>query len=213
MLRIFHLAVVALATLASCSRAAKTDATPESSAPPLAGYAALRMIVTPTAHVRSTDSLGWVQQLGGARGTARRLDTALVAAFGARGMTSRWVFPAELARAFDRNRTYATDPYQLVVEGLRRPNFKTGEKYGEPLSSQLRTMIALQEDTRYVVLPMDLRFDREGAGQRAILRIALLDPRTAEAKYVADVKSDVAASAAAALASVAGRIADLFVAP
>jgi hypothetical protein len=205
--------VIALAAAGACSRAARTEGTSESPAAPLAGYAALRLIVAPTSHVRATDSLGWVPLLGGARGAARRMDTALVAVFAARGTTSRWVFPAELARAFDRNRTYATDPYQLVVEGLRRSAFKTGEKYGEPLSSQLRTMIALQEDTRYVVLPVDLYFERAGAGQRAVLRVALLDPRTAEARFVADLKSDGVANPSAALSGVAGRLADLFVAP
>lgn len=213
MLRTFHLLVVALAAVASCSQAAKTGVTAESAAPPLAGYAALRLIVAPAAHVRAADSLGWVPLMGGPRGAARKLDTALAAAFDARGMTQRWIFPAELARAYERNRAYASDPYQLMVEGLRRPSFRAGEKYGEPLSSQLRTMIALQEDARYVVLPVDLRFDREGSGARATVRVVLLDPRTAEAKFVADVRGDVATTASAALTSVAGRLADLFAAP
>ena len=208
--------VVGLAALASCGHGAKTGVTPESAAPPLAGYAALRLIVAPAAHVRAADSLGWVQLMGGPRGAARKLDTALAAAFDARGMTQRWIFPAELARTYERNRSYASDPYQLMVEALRRPGFRAGEKYGEPLSSQLRTMIALQEDARYVILPVELRFDREGAagsGQRAVIRVALLDPRAADAKFVADVKGDVATAASAALTSVAGRLADLFAAP
>lgn len=210
----FLAAAVAIAGLAACHRGATADVSAEEAATrPLAGYAALHLVVAPTAHVRSADSLAWVEQLGGVRAAARRLDTAIVAAFDSRGVASRWIFPSALARAYERNRAYASDPYQLVVEGIRGPAFKAGDKYGEPLSSQLRTMIALQDDARYVVLPADLHFERAGGAQRAVLRVALLDPRTAEARWVADVKSAPAASAAAALASVATRLADLFVAP
>lgn len=171
------------------------------------------MIVTPTARVRAADSLGWVQQLGGVRVIALRLDTAIVAVLDARGLASRWILPADLARSYERNRTYATDPYQLVVEQLRSPRFSAGQKYGEPLSSQLRTMIALHEDARLVLLPVELRFERDGSAGRAILRTVVLDPRYAEARFVADVKGDTSSVPARALATVALRLADLFVAP
>jgi hypothetical protein len=175
-------------------------------------FATQRMVVTPTARVRS-DSLGWVQQLGGVRAVARRLDTAIVAVFDARGLASRWILPADLQRSYERNRTYATDPYALVVEQLRSPTFTAQQKYGEPLSSQLRTMIALHEDARLVMLPVELRFEREGSAGRAILRTVILDPRYAEARFVADVKGDTSSVPARAVATVASRLADLFVAP
>jgi hypothetical protein len=203
-----------LVALASCHRAAQTP--PEAPERALGVYAAQRVVVTPTAHVRVADSLGWVQQLGGAKSVARRLDSNMVALFDVRGLGSRWIFPAELTRAYERNRTYATDPYQLVVEQVRGAKFKTGERYGEPLSSQLRTMIALHEDARFVLLPADLRFERDGrAGRagRAVLRVALLDPRFAEARWVGDVRGDAADGGAQALSTLAMRVADLFVAP
>lgn len=206
--------VTMLLSVASCHRPAET---PQGEVPrPLAGFAAQRVAVTPTAHVRAADSLGWVQQLSGARSVARQLDTNIVAVLDARGLARRWVMPAELAKAYERNRSYATDPYQLVVEQLRSPRMKPGERYGEPLSSQLRTMIALQEDTRFVLLPVDLRFERaaDAAGQgRAVLRVALLDPRFAEARWIGDVTGNAAATPALALSSVAAHLADLFVAP
>jgi hypothetical protein len=77
-------------------------------------------------------------------------------------------------------------------------------------------MIALHEDTRFVLVPVQLHFDGgEGSGKvgKAVLRVALLDPRFAEAKWVGDVKGDAVATAALALSSVASRLADLFVAP
>lgn len=207
-------ATVALILLASCNRAAKTGTLdPVEAARPLAVFTTQRMIVTPTARVRAADSLGWVQQLGGVRVIALRLDTAIVAVLGARGLASRWILPADLLRSYERNRTYATDPYQLVVEQLRSPRFTAGQKYGEPLSSQLRTMIALHEDARLVLLPVELRFERDGSAGRAILRTVVLDPRYAEARFVADVKGDTSSVPARALATVALRLADLFVAP
>lgn len=209
-------ATVALILLASCNRAAKTGTPdPVEAGRPLAVFATQRIVVTPTARVRAADSLGWVQQLGGVRAVARRLDTAIVAVLDARGLASRWILPAELARSYERNRTYATDPYQLVVEELRSPRFAARQKYGEPLSSQLRTMIALHEDARLVMLPVELRFEREGAGTagRGVLRMVIVDPRFAEARFVADVKGDTSSVPARALATVASRLADLFVAP
>jgi hypothetical protein len=84
-------------------------------------------------------------------------------------------------------------------------------------------MIALHEDARFVLIPVDLHFEPEtsGAGRaggsgavgRAVLRVAVLDPRFAEAKWVGEVKGDAAPTAAQALSSVASRVADLFVAP
>lgn len=207
---------VVLVWVASCSRGPKADTLPPIEAErPLAGYAAQRIVVTPTGQVRAADSLGWVAQLGGAGAAARRLDTSIVAELTARGVARRWVWPADLARAYDRNRTYAPDPYQLVWEPVRSAKFITGARYGEPLSSQLRTIIALHDDARYVLLPIELRFEREGTsgGGRGVLRAALVDARTTEARMVADVKGETAGSPAAALAKVAAKLADLFVAP
>lgn len=212
---------VVLALLATCSRAAKTGSPPAEVARPLAVYATQRLVVTPTARVRA-DSLGWVQQVGGARAAARRLDTNIVAVLDARGLASRWVLPADLERSYQRNRTYAADPYQLAVEPLRAPNLAAAQKYGEPLSTQLRTMIALHEDARLVLIPVELRFEREASpgaagtarsAGRAVLRTVVLDPRFAETRFVSDVRGDTSSVPARALASVASRLADLFVAP
>jgi len=168
--------------------------------------------VTPTGFVRS-DSLGWVQAMGGTRIVARQLDSAIFLALDARGLAQRWIMPAGLEHTYERNRSYAADPYVLAVEPLRAPSFMTAGRYGEPLSTQLRTMIALEADARFVLLPVELRFEKVGTGARGVLRVALLDPRAADARFVGDVKGDAATTAAAALASVGQRLADLFSAP
>lgn len=205
-----------LLALASCHRGTPA---PESggSAPleqrPFAAFVTQRIVVTPTGFVRRGDTLGWVQSLGGPRAAARQLDSAILVALEARGLASRWVMPAALQRTFERNRSYATDPYQFGLEPLRAPKFETLSRYGEPLASQLRTMVALEADARFVLLPVELRFERDGARMRGVLRTVFADPRLAEARWVGDVKGDAVSAAAAALASVAQRLADLFIAP
>lgn len=197
--------------LTGCHHAAKTPpASPD--ARPFDAYATQRIVVTPTGFVRS-DSLGWVQGMGGNRSVARQLDSAIFLALDARGLAQRWIMPAGLEHTYERNRSYAADPYLLAMEPLRAPTFITAGRYGEPLSTQLRTMIALEADARFVLLPVELRFEKVGTGARGVLRLALLDPRAADARFVGDVKGDAATSAAAALASVGQRLADLFSAP
>jgi hypothetical protein len=201
----------------ACSRAPETEtAPPDQSKQVLAVYAPQRIVVVPVGAVRVADTtIAWVAQLGGARATARRLDTSIVAVLDARGLSSRWVLPAELRRVYERNRAYAADPYQLVWEPVRSPRFKTGERYGEPLSSQLRTMIALHEDARYVLLPIELRFERArggvGVAGRGVLRAALVDARLTQALWVGDVHGDFSSDHTAAIASVAAKLIDLFV--
>ena len=167
--------LLAFVTLAACGRGSTTGG---SQVPALASYAVQRMVLAPTARVRAADTLALVRELGGGRGVARRLDSVIVTRLRELDVARNWILPAELQRAFERNRTYASDPYQLAVEPIRSDDFEAGKKFGEPLSSQLRTMIALHEDARNVIVPIELRL----GGEQPALRVAVIDPRTAEAR-------------------------------
>lgn len=203
--------VALLAVAASCGRGAPPGSAP-APGQPLAAFTGLPVVLTPLSHVRP-DTLGLILQLGGAGAAARRLDSSLVVTLDERGLGAGWVLPRDLQRSYERNRTYAADPYRLAVEPLRSSAFVTGTRYGEPLATQLRTMIALHGDARFVLLPIELRLAPEGAAARGVLRAALVDPRFAQAVWVGEVRGDAAPSAAAAVASVAARVVDLFVAP
>lgn len=206
------LCLLAAAPIAACSRGPRIS-TPLPGERPLASYATQRVALVPVASARF-DTLGWVTQLGGATAAARRLDSTIARQLAARGVGSRWLLPGELWRAYERNRSYATDPYQLTVTALRSPTFVAASRYGEPLASQLRTMIALHDDTRVVLVPVEVRFERVGAAVgRAILRTTLLDARLTEARWVGDVQGDTSSIPTRALDSVAARLADLFLAP
>ena len=211
----FRLTIVAAAGVFACGRAANvgSPAQPAQQAgqAPLVVYATQRIAVTPTSIVRS-DSLGWMQHLGGAATAGRVLDSAIATALYERAVSRQWFMPPELMRSYERNRAYATNPYELTTTMLRAANFQAASRYGEPLSSQLRTMIALHESVRMVLVPVELRFDKEGTAGRAILRAVLLDARAADARWVGEVRGDTSSVPRRALESVAGRFADLFVA-
>ena len=201
------LALALALVLAACTRGGSAAPTPVGQ--PLAPYAVQRLIVTPTGFVRA-DTSTWFRQGGG---TTRGLDSAIAASLTARGLSANWILPATLQTTYERNRTYAADPYRLALHPLRAPEFVRAERFGEPLASQLRTMIALHEDARFVLIPVELRFEPAGAAARGVLKVALVDPRFAHANWVGTVEGDAAATPALALASVAARLADLFVAP
>ena len=149
------------------------------------------------------------------RAILRELDTAIASALAARGLQHGWILPSELVRSYKRNPTYATDPYALAEEPLRSATFTVGSRLPEPLASQLRTMIALHEGARLVLLPIQLTYASAGGapnGKRASLRIALVDPRFSEARWVGEVRSDTTSADPHVLTTaIAERVVDLIV--
>lgn len=161
--------------------------------------------------------LSWGALQGGPRELSRALDDDIAAALADRGLKTNWVMPADLALSYKRNPTYAPDPYALAEESLRSSSLAVGSRLQEPLASQLRTMIALHENARAVLLPVELRFERADATSsantgRATLRLVLVDPRFSEAKWVGTVTSDTTSADARVLTrSLARGVADLIV--
>jgi hypothetical protein len=188
-----------------------TQSTPE--LPPLAALVASGAILTPTFAVRVAPELDWRDRLGPTRDVLRGMDDAIAAALAERGLGRGWVMPADLALSYKRNPTYASDPYALAEEPLRASGFAAGARLSEPLASQLRTMIALHENARVVLAPVELRFERADSpagAARATLRLALIDPRFSEARWVGDVRSDTSSSDVRVLTSaLAKHVADL----
>ena len=180
---------------------------------PLASLAAQRVVVTPTYALTVASDLGWGSRIGRARDVLRTMDADIAAALDDRGLRRGWVLASDLAQSYTRNPTYAADPYALAEEPLRSSTFTVGARLPEPLASQLRTMIALHENARLVLAPVELRFERAGAGSpaaRATLRLALLDPRFSEARWVGEVRGDTSSTFSPELtASVALRLVDL----
>ena len=182
---------------------------------PLAQLAAQRVVITPAYSLVPGDVLGWAAQILKARDYLKTLDDELATALGERGLKSQWIYPADLVKAAKINPTYAVDPYALGVNVLRSNAIASGSKLGDPLVTQLRTMIALQDGARAVVVPIELRFEKLPTGKGvAVLRVALLDGRLGDVRWVGTVRSDPADSLSrAVLTSVAAHFADLITAP
>jgi hypothetical protein len=203
--------------LAACRghAGAEAPAPAETTARPLALLAAQRVIVAPTSFLRSSDALGWTAAIPRPRDYLRTVDDELAAVLGERGFRSQWIYPADLVRAMRGSPSYAVDPYALGTSPLRNTNLVGGSKLGDPLATQLRTMIALQDNARAVLVPVELRFDRDrnGAGV-AVLRLALIDGRLAEVRWAGEVKSDPAPTfSRELLTTLAAHLADLIAAP
>lgn len=182
---------------------------------PLANLAAQRIVVTPVYALDRDDPLGWAAQIARPRATLRALDSAIVREFDARGLGRTWYFPPALEREYALNSNYATDPYALAETPLRG-KIEVGKYYGDPLATQLRTMIALQDGARFVLLPVQLRFEKaaQGTGGVAVLKLVLVDARLTEFRWIYEVRSDPApAFGASVLTSLASRFADLVVGP
>lgn len=210
LLCILPLALVACRGQAGAEAPAPAETTPR----PLAALAAQRVIVTPASSLRASDALGWTSTIPRPRDYLRLLDEEIATALGERGLRTQWVYPADLVRATRGSPTYAVDPYALGTSPLRNTAVTGGARIGDPLATQLRTMIALQEGTRAVLVPVELRFDRDrdGAGV-AVLRVALIDGRLGEVRWAGDVKSAPSATfSRGLLTSLAANFADLIAA-
>jgi hypothetical protein len=193
-------------------------AAPRPAGQPFANLAGERVIVVPIQRLRLVDSAaGTAPAAAGDAASLAALDSAVAIAATDRG--ARWAFARDVARSARRNPTYAPDPYRLPVSELL-PGRKAAPDgmLSAPLASQLRTLVALN-DGRYVVVPAELRVERAGPGTtRAVLRLALVDARAAQMRWVGEVGTDAAPATtpsipSTATAQLAARFADLIAAP
>jgi hypothetical protein len=183
---------------------------PDPDAHPLAQYIGQQLIIAPVQSVRPAPELEWT--VPSPRATISALDSVLADTLRARlGNVNSWIFADGLVKAAANNPTYATDPRALTVLSLRSPALKVDDRLVEPLATQLRTMIALQE-ARMVLIPVELRFDRTPAGLgRPMVRLVLVDPRASVVRWIAEVPgTDQVSFTPSYSASLATRFADLF---
>ena len=113
------------------------------------------------------------------------------------------------------------NPQSLSADPLRAPGLRIGQRIGEPLATQLRSLVAMHGD-RYALVPVEVSFVPEGSaeggtatrGGRAVLRLVLVDARASQVKWIGEVRSDFATSPSKAVeATLALRVGDLVAAP
>lgn len=177
---------------------------------PLSSFAGQRLIVLPVQMLRG-DSTAWVTSSRWEQ-FRRELDDSIGAAIADRGVGRRWAYAPEVARQSKRNAMYVSDPYAIGAQPLRGQAYRVDDRMPDIMAQNLRTLVALS-DARYALVPIELVFERDGARQRAVLRLALLDARLTTFIWVADAVSDGAVTVPTGLAGILGqRVAD-FVAP
>ena len=177
---------------------------------PLAGLLGQNIIIAPVQGMRFAPELEWAWPPRAA--FLARIDSAVADSVRYRVGNQQWVFADALTKAAATNPTYATDPRALAVTPLRSAGLKVEDRLLEPLASQLRTMIALQ-DARLVLIPVELRVDRSSAGlARPTVRLVLVDPRRSVVRWIGEIRgADFPTLTPAFPALMAAHFADLFV--
>lgn len=207
--------VAAVAFGAAACHGSSTPATPpEPSEHALSGLAGDHVVVLPAYSVHVMPGLDWTGAIGRSVDVQRTLDADILAAFDERGLRKGWIFPDDLRRAYQRNSTYAADPYALAEEPLRSPSLAVETRLPEPLASQVRTLVALHDDARLILAPVDLRLEKAGAGGRGVLRLVLLDSRASNVRWIGEITSDTASTFGPVIsASLASKLAKIVAAP
>ena len=199
--------------LAGCSPHVQAQQPPKQkpqAQPPLASFAAQRLILLPVQMLRA-DSGSFVTMPMWAE-FRKTLDDSVAAAISDRGIGKGWGYPADVVRQAKRNAAYVGDPYALGAQPLRGQLYKPNDHIPEVMGSHLRGLIALG-DTRYALVPIELVIQRDGPRQRAVLRLALIDGRSGLFMWVGEAASDpMTALTPALINSLAARVADLVVA-
>lgn len=148
------------------------------------------------------------------RPRAAELDSALTAVLRERGLETIWSLAPNTSRVAQREVMNRTDPRALSTAGLTPSRRRNDIDLREPLSSQLRAIIAMVPESRMILLPLETRVSTTPAGtKQATLRIAFLDGRMSTVLSFPDVIGAPSPDERAALLSVATKFADLVIVP
>jgi hypothetical protein len=171
--------------------------------PPLAGFTAMKVSITPM-QLWHADTAGWSRSVEWPK-VRVALDSAVQAVLEERGLAAKWTYASDMVRTARRNPTYAGDPYALGVARLRTAELKVGMAIPQLMADNLRPFTALN-DTRYALIPVDLRAQGDGV----VLRIVLVDTRSRTLTWGGEL---VAPGGAKMVEELAARIANLVIEP
>ncbi len=217
--RVAH--ALALALVAACASGAPAvnpavkPPVAEPSEHALSGLARVHVAVLPAYAVHIAPGLSWASSISSPEAVRQTLDADIASAFDDRGLRHQWIFPPELEASYRRNAAYASDPRDLAEEPLRSPSLSVDARIPEPLASQLRTLVALHDDVRLVLAPVELRFEPVSAtAGRAVLRLVLVDARMSNVRWMGEINSDTATTYGPVItASIGAKLAAVVAAP
>lgn len=202
--------VLALYVLAACGARNPPEAGQAAAAqPPLAALVGQPLIVLPVRYLEAADTLGWGAQAGQPSEYLRELDRAIATALAERGVGSSWTLAERLVQNARRNPAVMPDPTLVPADQLRGRRI-TRNMVADPLASQLRALTAIA-GARHALVPVELRFENAAGGVRPVLRLFLIDTRTAMIRASLDIAAEpISEFSPAVLSSIASRFADLF---
>jgi hypothetical protein len=205
--------LAAFVTLAACSTHVQAQQPPKpppqkaQAQPPLASFAAERIIVLPVQMLRA-DSGAFVTKAIWDGGFRKALDDSIGAAISDRGIGKAWNYAADVLRQSKRNIDFVGDPYAVGAQPLRGQLYKPQDHIPDVMFTNLRGLIALG-NARFALVPVELVIQRDGPRQRAVLRLALVDGRLGEFLWVGEAASDPVTSLTPQLInSLVARVAD-----
>ncbi len=188
-------AIVAVAILVGCGSstpAPKTDAPPARSA--LSGMLGRPLLVLPAQYLAIAAPGGRYEISMANRQLLALFDEELADAFRKRGVRSSWMFAQQITEAAMRNGGLVPDPRELSAETIRR--LPAGDTpLPEPLGTQIRQLIALQEG-RYALVPVEVDVDSRPGYSAGVLRVMLIDARTARIVWVDSIGAPAPADVA-----------------
>lgn len=206
--------LVLVAVLACHAGAKHGEPSPEPLEHSLSGLAGQPLVVLPVYAVRVMPGLDWGRMIGHPSDVERTLDADILSALDERGLGKAWILPARLEQSYRLNSSYAADPYALAEEPLRSPSLAQDARLPEPLATQLRTLVALHDNARLILAPVELRFERAASGGRGVLRVVLIDPRFSRVNWMGDIASDPLPEFGPAIsAGIAAKLASVLAAP
>ncbi|MBI3792607.1 MAG: hypothetical protein HY275_17230 [Gemmatimonadetes bacterium] len=181
---------------------------------PLAPFASRPLALAPVQYLNPADSLGFTARVGDVTAYLAQLDEEIQFALTSRRTAKQWQGPKVLARRMRANGPYGVDVYDLGTAPLRNPQLNVKLPMPDPFASNLRNLIAMGTESRYVLVPYELLFMGPRGAGRAVLKLALVDARGAQLVWLGAVVSDpVAAFSPAIATSLAEHVADLVAAP
>jgi hypothetical protein len=169
------------------------------------------MLVLPVQYATFLDTLGWNAKAGAVPSYLQTLDDEISFALRGRGLKNKWIFADDITRSAHRNEGFTADPHDLAADPLRIGARADSWQLGEPLATQLRSLIALNE-ARYILFPVEVRTVNapKGGGAYAILKVVVVDARRSQVQWRGTVVGAVAQKFSPAVAAdLASRLADL----
>ena len=198
--------------LTACAGGGAAGKIPRPVDTPLAYLAGRPVVVLPVQRNISFPDSSWTQPASVTDPFLAAIDDSIASALGDRGLRNTWTFAREISATARRNTGMLPDPHALPVAGLRRLVKASDDPLGEPLASQIRSLISMT-DARYVILPATVAFESTSGGIRGTVLVYVVDARTARIQWSGAVTSDVSRNLSSAMAGgIAQRLADLVVA-